>query len=144
MSKRLKVNRIGRSKDARTALVRSLARNLFEKGAIETSSARAKVLSAFIDRTLRTSKNTLSDQKRINSTMAAGRELSQRIAVLASSLENGKSATRTVRLGTRLGDASSRVKIELVTKLPEKKVEAVKPKEAKTKRLAKKNPPKSA
>lgn len=118
MLKRVKVKKLGRTKGARTALLRSLTKNLFEKGAIETSVARAKVLKSFVDHLLKTSdKAAQVQQKRVTRILAVGRQTSKQIAVLGASFKNGESATRIVRLGQRAGDASIRVRIELVKKL---------------------------
>lgn len=118
MLKRIKVKKLGRSKNARTALLRALSRNLFEKGVIETSEPRAKELRRFVDHLLKSSgKDVILQQKKIRSVMAVDRVFAAKIGMFASSLEQGKSATRIFKIGQRLGDASPRVKIELLVKM---------------------------
>ncbi|OGY08331.1 MAG: hypothetical protein A2782_00705 [Candidatus Blackburnbacteria bacterium RIFCSPHIGHO2_01_FULL_43_15b] len=128
MLKRSSVRKLGRSKNARTALLRSISRNLFENGVVETSDVRAKVVRAYVDRLLRSSGNLMLDQRKIASTLGVGRELVYRIARLCASIPNGRSSTRIVKIGARVGDNSPRVKLELLTKLAPPKAK-VKPKE---------------
>ncbi|MBI4029082.1 MAG: hypothetical protein HY376_01830 [Candidatus Blackburnbacteria bacterium] len=145
MLKRSSTRKLGRSKNARTALLRSISRNLFENGVVETSEARAKVARSYVDHLLRSSGSLMLDQRKIASTLAIGRKLASRIADLGASIPNGKSSTRIVKIGSRVGDNSPRVKLELLTKLapvkakakPKEEVKAAKPATKSTKRVAK-------
>lgn len=120
MLKRVKNPRLGRSKDAKKALLKGLAKSLFDKGSIKTSEARAKGARSFIQSLLRNSGNKAQDLRRIGSILGANRKQSAKVVALAESLGNGQSATRIIRLGKRAGDASSRVRLELLAKLSEK------------------------
>lgn len=138
MLKRSSVKKLGRSKNARTALLRSISRNLFENGVVETSEARAKVARSYVDHLLKNSGNLMLDQRKIAGTLGVGRELASRIAALGASIPNGTSSTRIIKIGPRVGDNSPRVKLELLTKLAPPKVKVKPKKEAKTVKLTKK------
>lgn len=128
MQKRVKNPRLGRSKDAKKALLKGLALNLIERGSIETSEARAKGIRSFIQSVLKVSDNDDLDLRRVTGVLSINRAKAQKVVLLGKSLKKGTSATRLIRLGSRAGDMSPRMKVELLAKLPEKPKTEKKPK----------------
>lgn len=128
MLKRVKNPRLGRSKDAKKALLKGLALNLIERGSIETSEARAKGIRSFIQNVLKVSDNDDLDLRRVTGVLSINRAKAQKVILLGKSLEKGTSATRLIRLGSRAGDMSPRMRVELLAKLPEKPKTEKKPK----------------
>ncbi|OGY08488.1 MAG: hypothetical protein A2700_02710 [Candidatus Blackburnbacteria bacterium RIFCSPHIGHO2_01_FULL_44_64] len=120
MLKRVKTRKLGRSKGARNALYKSLAKNLFQNGKLETSPARAKALRGFVQKLLRSTENKVTDQNRISSILSIGQKAASEIVTLGQSLSEGQSAVRIVHLNARSGDASPRARVELLAKTPEK------------------------
>ncbi|MEK7521237.1 MAG: L17 family ribosomal protein [Patescibacteria group bacterium] len=134
MLKRVKNPRLARSKGAKKALLRGLALSLFEKGSIETSETRAKGVRSFIQSVLRVSENEELDLRRSAGLLGINKPQAKKVVILGKSLEKGQSATRTIRLGSRAGDMSPRIRLELLAKLPAVRATSKpkKPKEAKT------------
>lgn len=116
MLKRSSVQKVGRSYDARRALVRSLVIELFKHGAIETSRARAKLLRRIVDRILNKAwRKELSSLRSIIAFLGGDRKLTKLINSASKKTTLANSGfTRIVPLGKRRGDASERVKIELI------------------------------
>ncbi len=135
MLKRVKNPRLSRSKGARKALLKGIALSLFEKGSIETSEARAKGVRSFIQSALRVSDNHELDLRRVTSLLSIDRLKAEKVILLGRALPVGSSATRIIRLGSRAGDMSPRVKLELLAKVP---------KVSKAEKSTKANPSKSA
>jgi len=52
MRHRVKMNKLSRPASHRNALVKNLARNVFESGSIITTSAKAKVAQSLVERVL--------------------------------------------------------------------------------------------
>lgn len=90
MRHRVYGKKLGRNKNERTALFKSLVQELLLHGTITTSQAKAKAIKGLVD-------------KIINST---------------KSKDARKSGyTKLVRLGTRLGDQTMMVKMSLIEKI---------------------------
>lgn len=122
MLKHNKVKKLGRSKDARKALFRSLTRTLIEHGAIETSEARAKAVRGFVGRVVKVAtQETSIGHRRTSKLLATSNKESVNLTTLLNqrNLKTGN-ATRIVRLGNRLGDNSPRVRLELITEKAKK------------------------
>lgn len=102
------VARIGRSTKARKALLRSLVRNLYQKGKIETSVVRAKALLAFVGRLRRViGKADLSSRRRLASFLGGDHNLVEKVIKTSGKI-------RVARLTSRVGDASPRARVEFV------------------------------
>lgn len=113
--RRVKSKKLGRSRDARKALYRSLAKALFERGSIETSVARARALSPFIHRLKSLVRSAdLAKKRRFMSLTNQDKSLYAQVSRYVTKTDEKQSATRIIRLGTRLGDASERARIELL------------------------------
>lgn len=115
----------GRRDSSNKALLRGLLIPLLEKGVIQTSEARAKLVKRAVDRLiLQIRRGTLADKRRIESTLGINRSQAERIvARVKEKLDERPSGfTRTVRLGRRTGDNSMMIKVELITKPEEVKI----------------------
>ncbi len=102
---------LGRTKNQREALLRSLARSLVLQEGIVTTIARAKELRPFVERLVSSSKqNTLAARRRVIDTLhspAAVKKLHDTIAPRYQKRAGGY--TRIVRLGRmgkRVGEAA--------------------------------------
>lgn len=118
MLKRSGVAKLGRIRDARRALIKSLVYELFKHGAIETSEARAKALRGVVDRVVnKVRRGDLASLREVTGFWGGGRDLANFLTKTCAKIVSGTSGfTRATRLGTRVGDSSSRVKIELIFK----------------------------
>ncbi|MBI2268081.1 MAG: 50S ribosomal protein L17 [Candidatus Blackburnbacteria bacterium] len=115
MLKRNRVKKLGRDKDARRALFKSLVSSLFEKGSLSTSEQRAKAVVPLVDRIVAIAKKgDLNAQKRISVLLSGDRRLVRQVIERAKNIEKTSGVTRIVKLGRRLGDGSQRVKLELL------------------------------
>lgn len=110
-----KAGKLGRSRDSRRALLRSLACQLIMHGGIETSVARAKALRAFIDKIMRAAvRSDLTGIRRLSSLLAQDRAAVAQVTKIVSRFKTTSGATRILLLGGRVGDNSSRARIELI------------------------------
>ncbi len=108
--------KFGRTRDARKALLRSLARSLVLNGKISTTEAKAKELRPFVEKLVTRAKNpTLATNRllraRIGSVEAA-LKLSKEIAPKYQSRPGGY--IRIAKTGLRRKDGSVRAIIEFV------------------------------
>lgn len=112
MRKRKKGRKLGRKKDQRRALKKSLAREVFLKEKIKTTEAKAKEVQPFLERCLsrakkgkRRSLSSLFDEKTV-------RKLVEELAKRYREREGGY--TRIIKLGPRKTDGAEMVIMELV------------------------------
>ncbi len=110
MIKRNRAPRVGRSKGGRLALFRSLSRELFRHGKIETSLARAKATRSFVAKLSRAAKNgDVTSNRRVAAILGADKDFLAKFGAKAVGCR-----VRIVKLVPRKGDASPRVRLELV------------------------------
>ena len=116
MRHRKKGRKLSRSPSHRKATLRNLARNLFEHGRIETTTAKAKELRPFAERLI-----TLARRGDLHARRLAIRKLHDRAVVGTLFEEIGPrfgerpgGYTRILKLGHRRGDAADMSLIELV------------------------------
>jgi large subunit ribosomal protein L17 len=105
-----------RTSEQKLALMRSLAKSLIEKGAIETTEAKAKELRPFIEKLITKAKTGTLHARRL-----AGRHIQQRetadklfqeVGVKFASRNGGY--TRILKVGHRKGDGAEMARIELI------------------------------
>jgi len=114
MRKRKKGRKFHREADQRKALLKSLASALIFKEKIETTEARAKELSRYIEKQIsRASKKSLANQRYFlrfysDKTVKKLNELGLRFK------ERKGGYTRVIKLGPRKSDSSKMAIIELV------------------------------
>jgi large subunit ribosomal protein L17 len=109
--------KLGRVSKQRTALLRSLAISLIEKGKIQTTEAKAKELRPFIEKIITKAKdNTLASKRlvlsRLGGSEKAMKKVFEKIAPEYTEREGGY--TRVVKMSSRQGDASKMAIIELI------------------------------
>ena len=116
MLKRVKKKKLGRTRGARHALLRVMARQLLTLGAIETTEAKAKVLKSYIDALLKKSQiEENSDlKKKLSAKLGVNSDIASFLATQAAKTKPG-SKTRILRLVNRLGDHATLARIELIT-----------------------------
>lgn len=120
--------KLGRPKDQREALLRSLARELILRERITTTVPRAKEASAFVERLITLGKEahaaSSAEQKLHHHRRALEllpdppvvKQLFDEVAPRFQARPGGY--TRIVRLGTRKGDAAEMALLELVEQAP--------------------------
>jgi len=116
--------RLSRGKDERTALRRTLIRQLFEHERITTTKTKAAAIRGDAEKLITLARNSVSktDIEKVNARRLAARDLGnapETVKKLFDDLgprytkRNG-GYTRTLKIGPRLGDAAEMVIIELV------------------------------
>lgn len=115
--------KLGRSKDQRNALRRTLIMQLFEHERIQTTRAKALAIRGDAERliTLARNSSSASEMGKVNARRQAAAQLGNAAAVrklfddIAPRYANRNGGyTRVLRLMPRLGDAAEMVLIELV------------------------------
>ena len=132
---------LGRDKEGRVALLRSLARSLVLEEGIVTTIARAKEVRPFVEKLVTMSKKNTVASQRIVSTRLGGspevvKKLHDTLAVRYSTRNGGY--TRITKIGPRHGDQAPMAVIEVLTEGTPSKKATVKEAEAATKSAAKK------
>ncbi len=115
MKKRTKTRKFNRKADPRKALMKSLARALVLNEKIETTDAKAKELSSFIEKKITIAKkNNLSAIRQLRRifSIEVTDKLIKEIAPLYKDREGGY--TRIIKLGQRKSDGSIMSIIEFV------------------------------
>lgn len=116
--------KFSRDRSSRQALFRSLVVSLVKSGAIETTLARAKAVSGWVDKLVTLSKKgDLASKRRViaelNSPEAEGRLSGEIVPLL---LDRRSGFTRIIKLGPRRGDGAPMAKLEFVVAIPSKSV----------------------
>ena len=126
MRHRVYGKKLGRNKNQRSGLFKSLVQSLFTYGTIETSEAKAKAIKGMVDKII-----NLAKDKKIYSLGLTKDSLAK--------LGNRTSGyTSLVKLGTRLGDQTMMVRMSLIGAGELKPIE--KKKEIPKKKVAPKKP----
>lgn len=106
--------KLGRNKDERDVLFKSLVHSLFSYGTIQTSETKAKAIKGLVDKIINLAKN--KNSQRLIQSYLTNKLLQERlikeIAPKMSSRISGY--TSTVRMGRRLGDNTMMVKMSLI------------------------------
>lgn len=121
MRKRVKVKKLGRTRDARKALLKSLVLAILNHGKIETSLARAKVVKGFLDSLAKGAKReNLASKRKVASLLSANKSQVKKAVEKLKQTKQG-SVARIIKLGKRTGDNSPRARIELLIEKEETK-----------------------
>lgn len=111
-----KIRKLGRTRDVRKALIRSLALALVTSGKIKTTEAKAKELRPFIEKLVtKGKKNDLASRRVTISRLASedgAKKLFNEIAPKYADRAGGY--TRIIKLPARSGDGSGMAIIEFV------------------------------
>jgi large subunit ribosomal protein L17 len=111
-----KTRTLGRSKNQRVALMKSLTRNLIEEGTIVTTEAKAKSLRPMVERLLTKAKvGDLASIRHIASTIGSPSSASKLVKEIAPKFADRKGGyTRIIKLPNRLSDNSPMAVIAFV------------------------------
>jgi large subunit ribosomal protein L17 len=105
-----------RTSEQKLALMRSLAKALIERGAIETTEAKAKELRPFVEKLITKAKTGTLHARRLAGRHVQHREtadrLFQEIGVRYATRNGGY--TRILKVGHRKGDGAEMARIELI------------------------------
>ncbi len=115
MKKRKKGRKLNRESSQRKALLRSLARELFLRGKIKTTLAKAKEVSVFAQKQITKGKTANLSSKRLlarNFSKDIVKKITDEIAPSYKQRKGGY--TRVIKLGTRKSDGAKMAIIELV------------------------------
>lgn len=122
MQKRTKGRKLHRETGQRKALLKTLASSLVLKERIETTEAKAKELSSFIEKRITMAKKgTLASRRELAKLFAPQvvKKLMDEIAPLYKKQQGGY--TRIIKTGPRGSDGSKMSIIELIAKIPSPK-----------------------
>ena len=113
MRHRVYGKKLGRNKNERTALFRSLVQELVLHGTITTTESKAKAVKGLVDKVINLAKNKNSQ---LLQTFFANKLLQERlIKEIAPKLENRVSGyTSMIRMGVRQGDQTRVVKMSII------------------------------
>ena len=108
--------KLGRERNQRIALLRSLAVSLIDKEKIHTTLAKARELAPYVERVITKAKvNTLSSRRHIISVLASEKATAKLISDLGPKYNDRKGGyTRVVKTEPRKHDAAPMAIIELV------------------------------
>ena len=105
-----------RTSEQKLALMRSLASSLFERGAIETTEAKAKELRPFVEKLITKAKSGTLHARRLAVRHVHKREIAdklfQEIGPRYATRAGGY--TRILKTGHRKGDGAEMARIELI------------------------------
>lgn len=135
MKKRVYGRRLGRERNSRKGLFRSLVRSLVEHGSIKTTKAKAKAVQPFIDRLVKTAKDKRDpSRRRVFSLLGNDKQSANGIFEMVDKLFKGRDSgfTRTIPLGKRKGDGAEMVTLEFVERIEMVEEKGTKTKDKKT------------
>lgn len=114
MRHRVYGSHLGRNKDERNRLFKSLLQALFTHGAIETSSDKAKAIKGLVDKVINLAKN--KDPQRLLQSYFNNKDLQERLIkeIVPKLGDRTSGYTSVVKLGTRLGDRTMMVRMSLI------------------------------
>jgi large subunit ribosomal protein L17 len=116
MRHRVKGRRLKRTSEQKLALIRSLAQALIERGAIETTEARAKELRPFVEKLITKAKSGTLHDRRLAGRHVQKRELNDKLftEIGPKFASRAGGYTRILKVGHRKGDGAEMARIELV------------------------------
>lgn len=105
---------LGRDKDQRSALFKSLVRSLILEESIKTTQAKAKAVKGLIDKIINQAKSATS--KRLVSQFLTQKSVTEKLAkeILPRVKSRTSGYTSLVKIGSRLGDGAMMVKLSLI------------------------------
>lgn len=105
---------LGRDKDQRTALFKSLVRSLILEESIKTTQPKAKAVKGLVDKIINQAKSQTS--KRLVSQFLIHKSVAEKLTkeILPRVKSRTSGYTSLVKLGPRLGDGAMMVKLSLI------------------------------
>ncbi len=137
---RAKASQLNRNHNQRQALFRTQLRALITHGQIETTLVKAKIIKRLFDKLMsRAKKNDLSSRRLVSAKLGSAKDGNRLVDVIAPVMSDRNSGFTTItRLNQRKGDSTLMGILKLVHPLPEPIKKEEKPKEAKAKKVTKK------
>ena len=116
MRHRVKGRRLKRTGEQKLALMRGLAQALIERGAIETTEARAKELRPFVEKLITKAKSGTLHARRLAGRHVQKREINDKLftEIGPKFASRAGGYTRILKTGHRKGDGAEMARIELV------------------------------
>ena len=116
MRHRVKGRRLKRTSEQKLALKRGLAQALIERGAIETTEARAKELRPCVEKLITKAKSGTLHDRRLAGRHVPKREINDKLftEVGPKFASRAGGYTRILKTGHRKGDGAEMARIELV------------------------------
>ena len=115
MRKRKKGRKLSRKRNQRKALLKSLANSLLLKEKIETTEAKAKEVSRFVERQISRAKISNLTSRRLLSNFFSSRTVKKLVDEIGPRYKERKGGyTRIIKLGKRKSDGARIAIIELV------------------------------
>lgn len=116
MRHRKAVNRLSRPSGHRQALLRNLAKSLFEHGRIVTTEAKAKELRPFVEKLITKARSGTLHDRRLASRHVQQRAVADKLfKEVGPRFQQRKGGyTRILKIGHRKGDGAEMARIELV------------------------------
>lgn len=111
-----RTRKLGRKKDQRNALMKSLACSLIKEEGITTTEAKAKELRPFIEKIVTKGKNDTVASRRLVSSKIGNDTCTKKIFkdIAPKYKETKGGYTRVIKLPLRKGDAAKMARIEFV------------------------------
>ena len=108
--------KLGRSTDARLAMLRGMVTFLLEKGRIETTVTRAKEVRAMAEKMITIAKDPTLANKRLVFAFLTKESVAKKLfdEIAPKYAERNGGYTRIIKIGARRGDAAEMAIIELV------------------------------
>jgi large subunit ribosomal protein L17 len=107
--------KFGRTKDQRTALLRSLARSLVIKGKITTTEARAKEIRPLVEKMVTRGKSaTVSNRRMLVAQLGDAAVTNKLIKTASNYTARPGGYLRITKMGPRKGDGAAMAVIEFV------------------------------
>ena len=109
-------NQLGRNTNQAKALYRILVRQLFDRGKIETTLAKAKAVAPMVDKVMTfAKKNTVAARREVTKILGDEKMLDKIFGEVAPKYTNRHSGySRIIRLGQRYSDSAKLAILELV------------------------------
>lgn len=120
MGHRDKVNKLGRTKSHREAMLANMAMSLFTHRVIKTTDAKAKALKPLVDRIIATAKQDTLHAKRQVARTVKNKEVFKKLfsEIVPQFAERTSGFSRVIKLGVRRGDGAPISVVELLTAKP--------------------------
>ncbi len=108
--------KLGRKRDQRKALLRSLARELFVQGKIVTTDAKAREVKSFAEKLITKARvATLASRRVVSAKMANNDVIEKLVKEIAPKYKDRTGGyTRLTKLSPRLSDGSKMAAVELI------------------------------
>lgn len=124
MLKKVSGKKLGRSRTALLALLRSQTRSLVANGYIRTTKSKAQVVRDYVEKLCtKARKDTVAGRRELMAELANDRVTADKLIMRVAKLERKSGFTRMIKLPARGGDNAEMARLEWVDALPEPKVE---------------------